>query len=68
MIRRVIIRRLAKRDIRDARDWYRTISGDLGVDFIKRVDDAITLATENPLAFPLMFRSQFFIRREISEY
>lgn len=57
MITHVIIRRLAKRDIRDARDWYRRISSDLGEDFVERVDEAIALATEHPLAFPLVFRS-----------
>lgn len=51
MMRTLIIRREAKRDLQEARTWYRTISRELANDFIRRVDDAIALAQERPLAF-----------------
>ena len=57
MIERIIVRRRAKRDIREARLWYRKISHDLGEAFIKSVDDAIALAQRYPLAFHLVHRT-----------
>jgi plasmid stabilization system protein ParE len=57
MIRRVIIRPEAKRDLCEAKNWYQNISPDLKRDFIRRVDDAITLAQERPLAFQLVHRT-----------
>ena len=53
MIRRVIIRPEAKRDLREAKDWYRSTSRELSNDFVRRVDDAIALARERPLAFQI---------------
>lgn len=57
MIRRVIIRREAKRDIREAKSWYSGISGELGDDFIRLLSDAISLAQERPLAFQEVHRT-----------
>jgi toxin ParE1/3/4 len=57
MIERVIVRPRAKRDIREARRWYRKISHDLGEDFLKSVDDAIALAQRYPLAFHRVHRT-----------
>jgi len=51
MIQSVIVRPAAKRDIREARKWYRKISRDLSDDFIVAVDEAIDLARRHPLAF-----------------
>jgi len=57
MIRRVIIRAEAKRDLREARNWYQNISPDLKRDFVRRVGEAIALAQERPLAFQLVHRT-----------
>jgi toxin ParE1/3/4 len=57
MIRRVIIRSEAKRDLREAKNWYQNISPDLKRDFVRRVDDAIALAQERPVAFQLVHRT-----------
>jgi len=57
MIKRVIVRARAKRDIREARFWYRNISHQLGEDFVTSVDDAILLARTYPLAFHLVHRT-----------
>ncbi|HUP63400.1 MAG TPA: type II toxin-antitoxin system RelE/ParE family toxin [Thermoanaerobaculia bacterium] len=57
MIERVIIRPLAKQDIREARAWYREISAFLAEDFVDAVDDAIELARDRPLAFQLVHRA-----------
>ena len=51
MIERVLVRPAAKRDIREARNWYRKISHDLSDDFFASVDEAIALAQRHPLAF-----------------
>jgi toxin ParE1/3/4 len=51
MIERVIVRPAAKKDIREARKWYRKISRDLSDDFLVAVDDAINLSQRHPLAF-----------------
>jgi plasmid stabilization system protein ParE len=57
MIRKVIIRPEARRDLREAKTWYRNISPELRDDFVRRVDDAITLAKERPLAFQTVHRT-----------
>jgi toxin ParE1/3/4 len=57
MIHRVIIRREARRDLREAKAWYRNISRELSTDFVQRIDEAIALAEERPLAFQLVHRS-----------
>jgi plasmid stabilization system protein ParE len=57
MIRRVIIRPEAKRDLREAKAWYRNISRELGNDFVRRIDDAIALVQERPLAFQIVQRT-----------
>jgi plasmid stabilization system protein ParE len=51
MIERVIVRPSAKRDVREARKWYRKISPDLSDDFMTSLDEAIGLAQRHPLAF-----------------
>jgi plasmid stabilization system protein ParE len=57
MIRRVIIRREAKRDLREAKAWYGNISRELSDDFIRHIDAAIALAQERPFAFQLVHRT-----------
>jgi toxin ParE1/3/4 len=57
MIRQVIIRPEAKRDLREAKTWYQNISSELKRDFVDRVDAAITLARERPLAFQIVHRT-----------
>ena len=57
MIRKVIIRPEAKLDLREAKTWYRIISAELRDDFVGRVDDAIALAKERPLAFQIVHRT-----------
>lgn len=57
MIKRVIVRSRAKRDIREAKQWYHNISPELGADFLAAVDEAILLAQKYPLAFSLMHRT-----------
>lgn len=54
MIRKVIVRPEAKRDLREAKEWYRGISRPLAYDFVARIDDAIELAREHPLAFQVV--------------
>lgn len=57
MIRRVVIRREARRDIGEAKSWYTGISRELGRDFIRVLSDAILLAQERPLAFQAVHRT-----------
>jgi plasmid stabilization system protein ParE len=57
VIHRVVVRAAARRDIREARKWYRAVSPALADDFIEAVDAAILLARERPLAFQLAHRS-----------
>lgn len=57
MIQRVIIRRAAKHDLREAKGWYRSISRELGNNFVRRIDEAIHLAQERPLAFQVVHRT-----------
>ena len=57
MIRKAIIRPEAKLDLREAKTWYRNISPELRDDFVRRVDDAIALAKERPLAFQVVHRT-----------
>ena len=51
MIERVIVRRLAKQDIREARKWYRKISPLLGDDFTVALNRAIAVVREHPSHF-----------------
>jgi plasmid stabilization system protein ParE len=57
MILEVIVRPEAKEDLREAKAWYRSISAELRNDFVRRVDDAISLACERPLAFQVVHRT-----------
>lgn len=57
MIRKVIIRAEAKRDLREAKSWYQNISPELKGDFLRKIDNAITLAKERPLAFQVVHRT-----------
>jgi plasmid stabilization system protein ParE len=57
MIRRVIIRGEAKRDLREAKSWYQNISPELKRDFVRRVGEPIILAQERPLAFQVVHRT-----------
>jgi len=57
MSRRVIVRRDAKRDLREAKAWYRNISRALGDDFVEKISDAIELIVERPFAFPIVHRT-----------
>ena len=57
MTRRVIVRPEAKRDLREAKNWYQSISAELKADFVNKVDDAIALARERPLAYQIVLRT-----------
>jgi plasmid stabilization system protein ParE len=57
MIERVIVRRLAKQDIREARSWYRKISPELADDFLAQLRRAVVVIREHPLAFQVVHRS-----------
>ena len=57
MIRKVVIRPEAKRDLREAKRWYRGISSALARDFVQRIEDAIAQARERPLAFQVVYRT-----------
>ena len=57
MIHKVMIRAEAKRDLREAKRWYQSISPELKRDFVRKIDDAITLAKERPLAFQVVHRT-----------
>ena len=57
MTRDVIVRPEAEQDLRDAHAWYRKIAPVLGEQFISAVDQAITSASDNPLAFQALHRS-----------
>jgi len=57
MIERVIVRRLAKQDIREARAWYRKISPLLGDDFMAALSRAVAVIREHPLAFQIVHRT-----------
>jgi toxin ParE1/3/4 len=52
----VIVRPEAKGDIREARAWYHEISPEFANAFMGRLDQAIALAQEHPLAFPALHR------------
>jgi plasmid stabilization system protein ParE len=49
---RVIVRRKAKADIREARKWYEGQRAGLGQDFVAEVDVAIGKIRSMPTAFP----------------
>jgi len=57
MTREVHVRPEAEQDLQDAHAWYRDIAPVLGEQFISAVDQAITLASDNPLAFQVLHRS-----------
>jgi plasmid stabilization system protein ParE len=57
MIERVIVRRLAKQDIRKARAWYQQISPALADDFLAQLNRVIGVIREYPLAFQIVHRT-----------
>jgi toxin ParE1/3/4 len=57
MIRRVIVRPEAKRDLREAKRWYRNISRDLANEFVQRIEEAIAMAQQQPLAFQVVHQT-----------
>jgi plasmid stabilization system protein ParE len=57
MIRRVVVRPEAKQDLQEAKTWYRNISRKLRDDFVRSVDDAISLARDRPFAFQTVHRT-----------
>jgi len=57
MTREVHVRPETEQDLQDAHAWYRDIAPVLGEQFISAVDQAITLASDNPLAFQVLHRS-----------
>ena len=65
MIHTVIVRPEAKKDLREAKAWYQAISPALRDAFVRHVDDAISLAREQPLAFQVVHRTfrRILIRR-----
>ena len=65
MTRAVIVRTEAKRDIREAAFWYRSISIRLRRAFLADLDTVIALIVDHPEAFPVRYRSfrRAFLRR-----
>ena len=57
LIHRVIIRPEARRDLNEATAWYASISVELKNDFVRRVDDAVAIVRERPLAFQIVHRT-----------
>jgi plasmid stabilization system protein ParE len=57
MIERVIVRRLAKEDIREARSWYRKISPALADDLLAQLGRAIMVVREYPRGFQVVHRT-----------
>jgi plasmid stabilization system protein ParE len=57
MIRKVIIRPDAKRDLREAKAWYRSVSREIGDGFVREIDDAIALIRARPTAFQIVHRT-----------
>ena len=53
----MILRPEAKQDVREAAAWYRHISPSLEEGFIAAVDAALAVATEQPEAFRVVYRS-----------
>lgn len=49
---RVIVRRNAKADIREARKWYENQRAGLGGDFVAEVNAAIARIQTTPMVFP----------------
>ena len=65
MIREVVVRPEAEQDIREAHSWYLGVSYVLAEQFVASVDEAVTKAATNPLAFQVLHRSlrRVFLRR-----
>ena len=55
-MRDVIIRRLTKADIRDARQWYETQRRGLGDEFLASVEESIERLSSLPESFPVVHR------------
>jgi hypothetical protein len=48
MTREVVVRRVAKAELRKATAWYRNISRELGRDFVREIDETIHRAAHRP--------------------
>jgi toxin ParE1/3/4 len=51
-VKRVVLRRAAQAELREARDWYESRHTGLGVEFVGCVDAAITDIGEHPERHP----------------
>jgi toxin ParE1/3/4 len=56
MIRSVVLRRAARRELDDAALWYEERRVGLGGEFVAEIERAIGLVAENPERFPIMHR------------
>lgn len=54
----------AEKELRDARDWYRSRAFELGEDFLDRVDEALERISQFPRSAPVVHRN---IRRQLLE-
>jgi plasmid stabilization system protein ParE len=54
MRRRLVVRREAQRDIREAASWYNDQQPDLGVRFLAELGDLLERIRQNPSQFPLV--------------
>lgn len=52
---RIIVRRLAERDLEDAEDWYNGQQSDLGTEFRDAITDLFGRLAENPRIYPRVY-------------
>jgi plasmid stabilization system protein ParE len=55
MNHRIIFRRKASRDLKNAFDWYEEQSEGLGVEFLRAVNACVAGIVRNPHAFPIIY-------------
>ncbi|HEX3108306.1 MAG TPA: type II toxin-antitoxin system RelE/ParE family toxin [Thermoanaerobaculia bacterium] len=52
---RIIVRRLAERDLEDAEDWYNGQQSGLGIEFRDTIGDLFGRLAENPRIYPRVY-------------
>lgn len=58
----VVFRRAARRELDETALWYEERRPGLGGEFISEIDRAVSMASENPKRFPVMYRDIRCIR------
>ncbi len=53
---RVVFRRAARHDFDEAASWYDERRAGLGGEFMIEIDRAVSMASNNPRHFPIMYR------------